>query len=260
MKKYYSNGVPMIIDAHVHFPPGGKYENLDELVETAKRYNISKLCISSLGSFDYNPSVSAFTAANRQVKFAMDQYPDYIVGFAYVNPLFTQEAMKEFKTCIEDFHMLGLKLWVSCRCTEPVVYPLIEMAIEYEVPCLIHSWIKATGNLPGESIPQDIAELAKKFPEAKIIMAHMGGDWEIGVKAVKDAKNVLVDTSGTICEAGMIEYAVEILGAERIVYGSDAPGTDFSSQIWKIKAAEISEEEKSLILGGNMEKILRMRV
>lgn len=250
----------MIIDAHVHFPPGGRVEDLDELMEAAERYNIGKICMSSLGpSWKHVPDTSAFIAANREVKFAMDRYPNRVLGFAYVNPLFTRDAIREFKTCMDDFHMNGLKLWVSCRCTEPAVYPLIEMAIEYKVPCLIHSWAKATGNLPGESTPQDVAELAKSFPEAKIIMAHIGGDWEIGIKAVKKLKNVLVDTSGTICETGMIEYAVKILGAERIVYGSDAPGTDFSSQIWKIKAADINEEEKTLILGGNMKKILEMK-
>ncbi|MEM2561423.1 MAG: amidohydrolase family protein [Candidatus Bathyarchaeia archaeon] len=247
----------MMIDAHVHFPPGGRVEDLDELIKSAERHGIDKVCMSSLGaSWEHFPSVSTFTAANREVKFAMDRYPDRVLGFAYVNPTFTQEAIREFKTCIEDFHMSGLKLWVSCRCTEPAVYPLIELAVEYRVPCLIHSWAKATGNLPGESTPQDVAELARRFPEAKIIMAHMGGDWELGIKAVRNLKNVLVDTSGTICESGMIEYAVRILGAERIVYGSDAPGADFSTQIWKVKAADISEEEKLLILGGNMKRIL----
>ena len=56
----------------------------------------------------------------------------------------------------------------------------------------------------------------------------------------------MVDTCGTICDAGMIEHTDKLLGAERIVYGSD--NCDFAGQVNKILAAEITDEEKKMIL------------
>jgi predicted TIM-barrel fold metal-dependent hydrolase len=86
-------------------------------------------------------------------------------------------------------------------------------------------------------------------------MAHVGGDWEIGAVVVKDCKNVLVDTSGSIFDAGMVEYAVKLLGAERVVYGSD--NCDMAGQLAKVLAAEITSEEKRMILAENIERVMK---
>jgi len=57
----------------------------------------------------------------------------------------------------------------------------------------------------------------------------------------------------------MIEMAVRELGAERVVFGSDAPGRNFCVELSKIMAAEIEPEERNLILGGNMMRLLEGR-
>jgi len=52
---------------------------------------------------------------------------------------------------------------------------------------------------------------------------------------------------------------VRELGAHRVVFGSDAPGREFAPQLAKVYGADISEEERKLILGENMLKILKRR-
>ena len=73
---------------------------------------------------------------------------------------------------------------------------------------------------------------------------------------IADLPNVLVDTSGSQPEAGMVEYAVRHLGAERVVYGSDWPIRDFGTQVARVLSAEISDEAKELILRGNAARVL----
>jgi len=90
-------------------------------------------------------------------------------------------------------------------------------------------------------------------------MAHIGGDWERGIAAVKDCPNVLVDTSGSIIDMGMVERSVEVLGANRVLFGSDAHGVDLSVALAKVLDAEISESDRQLILGGNMQAVLDRR-
>ena len=53
-----------------------------------------------------------------------------------------------------------------------------------------------------------------------------------------------------------MEMAVRELGAERIIYGSDAFGRSFASQLGKVMGAEIPESAKRLILGENLRRIL----
>jgi predicted TIM-barrel fold metal-dependent hydrolase len=55
----------------------------------------------------------------------------------------------------------------------------------------------------------------------------------------------------------MTEMAVRELGAERVLYGSDAGGRSFASQLAKVRGAAIPEPAKQLILGENLKRLLR---
>lgn len=245
----------MIIDCHVHLSGA---ELPARLIEDARRLGVDRLCVCSLGDFNYTPSHEQCVAANRDVVRVMESHPDLVIGFCYVNPTYTQEAVAEFSTCVEQFAMRGLKLWVSNFATDPRVFPVIEKAQELRVPVLMHAWKKATGNLPFESTPSDVAELARRFPGVNFIMAHIGGDWERGISAARGIHNLLVDTSGSIIECGMIESAVEALGAQRVVFGSDSPGVEPAVAFAKVMGADLSDDDRRLIMGENMRRLVRL--
>jgi predicted TIM-barrel fold metal-dependent hydrolase len=54
----------------------------------------------------------------------------------------------------------------------------------------------------------------------------------------------------------MTEMAVRELGPERVLFGSDAPGRSFASQLAKVYGAEIPDDAKRLILGANLKRLL----
>lgn len=78
-------------------------------------------------------------------------------------------------------------------------------------------------------------------------MAHIGGggDWEWSLKAIADYPNVYTDMSGSVYDDQMLERAVEIIGAERILFGTDG---SFSACIGKMLACNLTQEEKATIL------------
>ena len=102
----------------------------------------------------------------------------------------------------------------------------------------------------------DLAALAARHPNAKLICGHTGGDWEQGIRAVRAHSNISVDLGGGDPVAGITEMAVRELGPERVLYGSDAPGRSFASQLAKVHGAEISDEAKRLILAANLKRLL----
>lgn len=108
------------------------------------------------------------------------------------------------------------------------------------------------------SDPDDTCALARRWPEVKVIMAHLTGCGYRGVKAAKGLDNLWVDTSGGAPEAGLVEYAVAELGASRVLYGSDAPIRDLPVTVGRIKGAEISTAAKRAILAGNAERLLKL--
>jgi hypothetical protein len=152
--------------------------------------------------------------------------------------------------------MVGIKLWVAKRCNDPALDPIVQLATQLQIPIYQHTWLKITGNLPGESTPSNLADLAGRHPEATLLCGHAGGDWEHGIRAVRPFKNIYLETAGGDPTAGIVEMAVRELGAERVIYGSDAGGRSFASQLAKVEAAEIPERAKEKILGGNLRRLL----
>ena len=179
----------------------------------------------------------------------MKRYPSRIFGYVNVNPYFGEEAVKEVRKYIKEYGMIGVKLHVvegMWTGSDPCLNPIFEEAIKLGVPIKIH----AEAN--------DIDTMADRFSDATIIMCHMGGggDWLKGVRIAKRRDNIILDTTSTCMDVGMVEEAVEAAGPERVVYGSDMPLLNPVTQLAKVKTANIDEEAKRLILGENITRIL----
>ena len=152
--------------------------------------------------------------------------------------------------------MVGVKLWVAKRCNAPELDPIIERAATSRVAILQHTWLKVGGNLPNESTPYDLVELAGRHPKVPLICGHAGGDWETSIRIVRATKNISIELAGSDPTSGLVEMAVRELGAERVLFGSDAGGRSFASQLGKVMGAEIPESARRLILGENLRRML----
>jgi predicted TIM-barrel fold metal-dependent hydrolase len=108
------------------------------------------------------------------------------------------------------------------------------------------------------SDPEDVATLARRFPNVRIIMAHLTGCGVRGVLAVKPCDNLVVDTSGAAPEEGIVEFAVEQLGADRVLYGSDVPVRDFAVALARVTGARLAAAAKRKILHDNARTLLRL--
>jgi len=250
---------PAIWDVHCHIanPATATPEDrMAGLVRHMDRLGISRAVLSLGNPILADPTPQQLRDTNDQVMRALARWPERAFGYVYVNPNHVEFSLQEMDRCVRDGPMTGIKLWIARHCNDPALDPLIERAAQLRVPVLQHTWMKAGGNEPGESTPYDILELAVRHPNATLIAAHIGGDWERGIRIVRPAKNIVMDTAGFDPTAGVVEMAVRELGAERIVYGSDAGGRSFASQLGKVMGAEIPETARRLILAGNLRRIM----
>lgn len=248
-----------IWDLHCHLSgvPGNTPEaRLEKLLEYADRMGIARLCIFMGMEWSYDPSPEKLRADNDQVLRALKAFPERTFGLVYLNPKHERASLDELERCVANGPMIGVKLWVAQRCDAPELDPIIARAAELKALIFQHTWLKITGNLPGESSPVDLVALARRHPEAILVCGHTGGDWETGISAIRAQKNVYADLAGGDPTAGFTEMAVRELGAERVLYGSDAGGRSFASQLAKVHGANIREAEKKLILGGNLKRLL----
>lgn len=219
-----------------------------------ERFSLSRMVVIPLFG-GQRPSLQQIAAGNRAAA-AMRRIDQRFCPYVTVHPPHGQGAVDELRRGIEELGGYGMKVWVS-PANAPDMYPLVERMIEYRKPILIHAMHKSVGQYPLESDPTEVAALGRRYPEATIIMAHIGGNFIYGCEAIRDVPNVLTDCSGTFCEQGMVEYAVDTLGADRVLFGSDAPGADFLNNLAKVVAADLDPDSKARILFHNAENLLK---
>jgi predicted TIM-barrel fold metal-dependent hydrolase len=249
-----------IWDIHCHLSgvAGDSPElRLQKLLEYADRMGIARLCIFMGMQWSYDPTPEKMRQENDEVLQALRHFPNRAFGFVYLNPKHRQASLDELNRCVRDGPMVGVKLWVAAHCNEPELDPLLERATELKAVIFQHTWIKVTGNLADESTPMELAQLAARHPRATIVCGHSGGDWELGLRAIRPYRNVFTDLGGGDPTAGFTEMAVRELGMERVIYGSDAGGRSFSSQLAKVFGANISSTARRLILGENLKRLLK---
>ncbi len=251
-----------VIDCHGHLThhSSASYKERDrKLIEAADKLGIDQLCCSLLTP-KRPATAEGFRECNVWMAEGMKRFSGRVLGYCYVNPGCGREALDEIRRCIEDRGFMGIKLYNEHKCTEPVVFPLVELAIELRVPILHHAGHghHPIPNQPNISDGGDLAALGRRYPEARIICAHIGGggDWEWTIKALRHAENVFLDTSGSVTDEGIVDMAAEILGVDRLLFGCDMSMT---AGIGKIRAARLSPEDKQKILSDNMMQLLKMR-
>jgi predicted TIM-barrel fold metal-dependent hydrolase len=246
-------------DAHGHLSnvTGSPQERIAQLLASADRVGIERLIVFMGHPWDVDPSPKEVRRQNDQVLQAVEHSSGRALGFVYLNPKHTESSLREMDRCVRDGPMVGLKLWVALECRDQRLDPIVRRAVELQAPVLQHTWYKAGGNEPGESTPADLVELAARHPDASFIAAHVGGDWELGVRTVRAAENIAAEICGSDPTAGMVEMAVRELGAERVIYGSDFGGRSFASQLAKVYGADIPDAAKQLALAGNIRRMLQ---
>ncbi len=252
----------MIIDCHAHLSHHSRSTWAEEdrlLIEAADRLEIDQLCCSVLTP-RRPASAQGFQECNAWVAEAMVRFPGRVLGYCYVNPGYTREALDEIRRCVEDRGFMGIKLYNEYTATEPVVWPVVELAIELRVPVLHHAGHAHyfVTEQPRISDGGHLAELSRRYPEAMLICAHVGGggDWEWTIKALRHAPGVYLDTSGSVIDEGMVEMAAATLGVDRLLFGCDMSMTQ---GVGKIRSAQLSAAEKRQVLGGTMATIMGRR-
>lgn len=250
----------IIWDLHCHLsgvPGRTPSERMGQMIEFADRMGIERLCVYMGMPWSKNPSPAKLREENDQVLEALEHYHDRAFGFVYVSAEHPEASVAEIDRCVRDGPMVGIKLWVAAHCNTPAIDPIIRRAAELKAVIFQHTWFKTDKTTyAGESNPNELVELARRHPGVPIICGHTGGTWELGIRAVRATKTISIDLAGSDPTAGIVEMAMRELGPERIIYGSDAGGRSFASQLAKVYSARIPADARRMILSGNLRRMM----
>lgn len=191
---------------------------------------------------------------------ALEKWPS-LIGMIQLNGNDVSASLDAINRWLADGPMPGVYFPGSgpgaVTCTHRNAEPLIERVADLQGVIMQHTWFKTGGKKgAGESTPAELAVVARRFPTQKFVCAHAGGQWESGIRAVREIPNILIETSGFDATAGFIEMAVRELGAERIIFGSHLPSRSLGTELGKIVGADIDDSQRRLILGSNFRGLL----
>ena len=242
------------IDAHTHF--GKKGKGLPPNTPEERIKVMDEIGMDAMITCPPYASISrdrTYDDANKFILDVMRKYPGRFFGLARINPHFRKKAVKRAEKALREgfwgikFHPRNEAFPINSR---ELVFPIMEKVEEYGGLVLFH-----TGEIV-YSHPTLVGDVADHFPDIPIIIGHLGGAfYDDAILVAKWFDNVFLETS--FCKGvHVIEKAVEVAGAEKVIYGSDYPQGCIEVETLKIELANISKRDKELILGRNIQRIL----
>jgi len=251
------------IDAHAH-----PDNDLDKQLAIADRLGIEKFQISNpvtnfSGKEKEGPEV--VRKNNDVIIAAVKKYPGRFIGFFTLNPLYPKESMEEINRCI-DQGLIGYKGYTQAKINDPVYYPVIEKLLSLKMIVYMHTFCQLgmggyrmkydVGRFPNTTLPEDMVEAAKRYPEAIFHFAHIGGggDWEYECKMLKQCPNIYVDTGGSNNEENIVDFAIRNLGEERIFFGTDGA---YIHGVGRVLSSKATDDQKRKIFYDNYVNVLK---
>ena len=234
------NGIS-IVDAHSHLGYFGGWANVGITAEQLLALNREFNDVHSV----------IFSLPNDLTAEAKKKYPLNYSGYVWLNPYDGEKAVNELRSSVKDWGCRGVKLhplFQAFIADDPVVYPIMDEARRLKVPVAIHS------GHPPFSLPWSIGELAEVYPDVTIIMLHMGHGHGLYIRAAihtaKKYSNIVLETSGMPMHT-KIKEAMETVGENRVIYGSDIPFHHPSVELQRVKMAGLSEAQLRKLLHDN---------
>jgi predicted TIM-barrel fold metal-dependent hydrolase len=228
-----AGGEPLI-DIHAHFFHARCGRKDWAAVNAARlragdRIGITYHVASILGSWGftsptYFPSPADTTRGNDEMLALQERDAGRIRSYVTVNPNDGEHALREIDRCHRR-GAIGVKLAASRRADDPLLDPVAVEAERRGLPILHHVWQHRRRDWPMQEASDavELARLAARHPRVNFILAHIGGggDYAHTFPAVRALPNVFLDLSGSGVDRGMLDDALNAVGAGRLLWGCD---------------------------------------
>ena len=108
----------------------------------------------------------------------------------------------------------------------------------------------------------EMDKMVERHPDTKFVFAHPGeyGEFSRHMKRMKMSENCYLDLSGYgIFRHGMLRHAIDEVGLDRIIFGSDYPTCNPAMYLGGVLLDSlITDREKELIFAGNAKRLLKL--
>lgn len=274
----------MIIDVHTHIFPPEVVDNRELFLQGepafAAIYNDPKAPMATaeslLSAMDNEKVDQAWALGFPWVKEAnarlhneylasvVKKHPQRFRGLGCVHPV-AAWAQVEAARCLDmGLHGLGEIAFYSTDLNIKALGPLCELCALADKPLLLHTNEPVGHRYPGKA-PMTLASLyglIKSHPRTKLVLAHMAGGLFFYALLKKEMsttlRNVWIDTAAApfLYEPKAYALAVELMGSEKVLLGSDYPLLSVSRYSKELAEAGLSQSDLEAVMGENAARLI----
>ncbi len=268
----------MVIDVHSHvfqypehFSPGFQEQSRrarNAEVNLTVRWNeydaTARHCDRTV-VFGGKAKLSGLWVPDRFVADYVSQHPDKLVGFLSVDP--TQPGWQdELLEGHQELKLKGIKLlpmYAGFRPNQVELDYLWQYATRHYLPVLLHTGTTFIQQAPLEcTLPRHLDDVAIRFPEVKIILAHLSHPYEGEcVVTIRKHPNVYADCSALHYRPFQLYHSLMLVQEygvwDKVLFGSDYPFTTVDASLEGMRKLNDMLEGTSLPRL-NMEQMERM--
>ena len=175
----------------------------------------------------------------------------YVPGI-HIHPDFVRESCEE----LEAMKKAGVRLVgelvpyrvASVGYSDPAQAEILRLAGELGMVVSCHS-----------ASMEDLEKAVAACPGTIFVNAHPGEykDYSEKLDIMKRYPNLYLDVCGTgLFRYGMLKHGVDMLGAERFLFGTDFPVCNAAMQVTGVLSEPLSDADFELIFAGNAKRLL----
>ena len=208
-----------------------------------------------------------FRRHNDYILESIHRYPDRLFGFCCF-PAMSSGGARETERCLNlGISGVGeLAVYEAGLTTEvcDALADVMSLCAQSDVPFLLHVNEPVGHNYPGKApiTLHQIYAFLQAYPSNKIVLAHWGGGlffYALMKKEVREVlKNVWFDTAASpyLYTTDIYRIAGEIIGFDRILFGSDYPLLNPSRYFKEMETAGLSQDAMDQMGGSNAARLL----
>lgn len=246
----------LVIDAHAHITHDDavgvgfmhqSHSDAASMVARAKLMGMSQIHMSAWLSV-----WAGDNDGNDVVYDAMKRYPRFYRGYAALHPQYVKDWKREIAKWHGRYRMAGLKPYnprTDLTYKDPAWEYWFSYGNRHRLYTLLH---------PSPDFAADLEVILPKYPDMMFILAHQGASFKEarrGIEFAQRFRNVALEITLTSVTLGVIEFMVEHVGADRVLFGTDQPMRDPLPQFGWMAYAHCTPEEKRMMFGLNMKAI-----
>ena len=252
--------------AILYSDPNAKLATADELVASMDEAGVDISVILNIGWTTHELCVET----NDYILESIARYPKRLIGFCAVQPRSYDAAIAEIERCakggIRGVGELRPDMQLFDLMDEEVMKPVIEVLKKYKLILLTHASEPVGHDYPGKGAitPDMLYPFIADFPDITTVCAHWGGGlpfYALMPEVKKAMSNVFFDTAASpfLYNPQVYNLVTQLVGGDRILFGSDYPLLPQSRVLNEIRSLDMSEETKNLILSGNARRLLGIK-